>query len=99
MMDLIIKESFILNRPTISMKDAFDSRKQVPKYRKRWDVAKKVVIQNNGKAKKILTCGVGPDEYNRILSYLNAKQNWDTLQTSHEFTSVVKKSKIGNLNQ
>nr|XP_010322045.1 uncharacterized protein LOC101268110 [Solanum lycopersicum] len=59
----------------------------------------KLAIQNNAKAKKILICGIGPDEYNRISSCQDAKAIWETLQTAHEETTQVKKSKIDNLNR
>ena len=56
-------------------------------------------MQNNAKAKKILICGIGPDEYNRILSCQDAKAIWETLQTVHEGTTQVKMSKIDSLNR
>ncbi|XP_049391431.1 uncharacterized protein LOC125855769 [Solanum stenotomum] len=72
----------------------------VPKERKEWDVANKLAIQNNVKAKKILICGIGLlDEYNRISSCEDEKSIWETLHTAHEGTTQVKKSKIDNLNR
>ena len=56
-------------------------------------------MQNNAKAKKILICGIGPDEYNRISSCQGAKAIWETLQTVHEGTTQVKMSKIDSLNR
>ena len=47
----------------------------------------------------MLTCGIGPDEYNRISSCQDAKSIWKILQTAHEGTTQVKKSKIDNLNR
>ena len=38
--------------------------------------------------------GIGQDEYNRISSCQDAKAIWETLQTAHEGTTQVKKSKI-----
>ncbi|XP_047264086.1 uncharacterized protein LOC124896565 [Capsicum annuum] len=49
--------------------------------------------------KKILICGIGLDEYNRISSCATAKEIWDTLQEVHEGTSQVKKSNIDVLNR
>ncbi|XP_069152877.1 uncharacterized protein [Solanum lycopersicum] len=43
--------------------------------------------------------GIGQDEYNRISSCQDAKTIWETLQTAHEGTTQVKKSKIDNLNR
>ncbi|XP_055800421.1 uncharacterized protein LOC129869858 [Solanum dulcamara] len=89
----------ILDGPTILMKTSADGKDQVPKDRKEWDVADKIAIQNNAKARKVLTCGIELDEYNRISSFQDAKQIRDTLQTTHEGTTVVKKAKIDNLNR
>jgi len=69
------------------------------KERKEWDVADKLAIHNNAKDKKILICGIVPNEYNRISACPNAKVNWETPQTTHERTSQVNKSIIDNLNR
>ena len=42
---------------------------------------------------------IGPDEYHRISSCRDAKAIWKTLQTAHEGTTQVMKSKIDNLNK
>ncbi|XP_069151168.1 uncharacterized protein [Solanum lycopersicum] len=89
----------ILDGPTIPMKTATDGITKIPKERKEWNVDDKLAIQNNAKAKKILICGIGPDEYNRISLCQDAKAIWETLQTAHEGTTQVKKSKIDNLNR
>jgi len=104
MMDHLIGENLdlwgvILDGPTIPMKTGTDGVTKIPKERKEWDVADKLAIQNNAKAKKILICGIGPDEYNRISSCQDAKAIWETLQTAHEGTTQVKKSKVDNLNR
>ena len=62
----------VLDGPTILMKNRIDGTTQVPKYRKEWNVTDKLVIQNNAKSRKILICGIGPDEYNRISSCQDA---------------------------
>ncbi|XP_019244387.1 PREDICTED: uncharacterized protein LOC109224256 [Nicotiana attenuata] len=51
----------------------------------------------NFKAKKILVCGIGPDEYNRISACESAKEIWEDLQTAHEGTTQVKQSKTDML--
>ncbi|XP_015075286.1 uncharacterized protein LOC107019248 [Solanum pennellii] len=89
----------ILDGPTIPMKTATDGITKIPKERKEWNAEDKLAIQNNAKANKILICGIGPDEYNRISSCQDAKAIWKTLQTAHEGTTQVKKSKIDNLNR
>ncbi|XP_069144608.1 uncharacterized protein [Solanum lycopersicum] len=81
----------MLDGPTIPMKNGIDGTTQVPKDRKEWNFADKLVIQNNAKAKKILICGIGLDEYNRISSCQDAKAIWETLQTAHEGTTQESK--------
>ena len=81
------------------MKNGINGITQIPKDRKEWNATDKLAIQNNTKAKKILICGIGPDEYNRISSCQDTKAIWKTLQTAHEGTTQVKKSKIDNLNR
>jgi len=66
---------------------------------KEWDTADTLAIQNNAKAKFLLICGIGLDEYNQISSCQDAKSIWETLQIAHEGTTQVKKSKIDNLNK
>ncbi|XP_070002710.1 uncharacterized protein [Nicotiana sylvestris] len=51
----------------------------------------------NFRAKKILVCGIRPDEYNRISACDSAKEIWEALQTAHEGTTQVKQSKIDML--
>ncbi|XP_070017440.1 intracellular protein transport protein USO1-like [Nicotiana sylvestris] len=55
------------------------------------------VVEKNFRAKKILVCGIGPDEYNRISACEIAKEIWEALQTTHEGTTQVKQSKIDML--
>ncbi|XP_049373989.1 uncharacterized protein LOC125839052 [Solanum verrucosum] len=50
--------------------------------------------KKNYKAKKIMVCGIGADEYNIISSCETAKEIWDYLQTAHEGTQRVKESKV-----
>ncbi|XP_069148246.1 uncharacterized protein [Solanum lycopersicum] len=104
MMDNLIGENpdlwiVVLDGPTVPMKKGFDGETMIPKDRKEWNVADKLVIQNNAKAKKILIFGIGPDEYIRISFCQDARAIWETLQTAHEGTTQVKKSKIDNLNR
>ncbi|XP_059274714.1 uncharacterized protein LOC132029484 [Lycium ferocissimum] len=63
-----------------------------PKTRKEYTEADMKGVQKNYKAKKILVCGIGADEYNRISSYTTAKEIWEALQTAHKgttFTSII----------
>ncbi|XP_070050344.1 uncharacterized protein [Nicotiana tomentosiformis] len=49
--------------------------------------------EKNAKAKKLLVCGLGPDEYSRIQRCTTAKEIWNTLQMAHEETPQVKRSR------
>ena len=69
-----------VGRSNHTHEEGIDGTTQVPKDRKEWNAADKLAIQNNSKAKKILICGIGPDEYNRISSCQDEKAIWETLQ-------------------
>lgn len=43
--------------------------------------------------KKVVVCGIGANEYNRISACETAKEIWDYLQTSREGTKWVKELK------
>ncbi|XP_070008138.1 uncharacterized protein [Nicotiana sylvestris] len=68
-----------------------------PKTRKEYNDADMKVVEKNFRAKKILVCGIGPDEYNMISACQFAKEIWEALQTAHEGTTQVKQSKIDML--
>ena len=51
-------------------------------------------MEMNALAIKLLHCGLGPNEHNRIMGCKTAKQIWDLLEVTHEGTSKVKRSKI-----
>ncbi|XP_070020513.1 structural maintenance of chromosomes protein 3-like [Nicotiana sylvestris] len=68
-----------------------------PKDRKEYSDIDRKAIEKNYRAKKILVCGIGPDEYNRVSACDTAKKIWETLQTAHEGTTQVKQSKIDML--
>ncbi|XP_075108818.1 uncharacterized protein LOC142180671 [Nicotiana tabacum] len=69
----------------------------LPKTRKEYTDADKKAVEKNFRAKKILVCGIGPDEYNRISAYETAEEIREALQTAHEGTTQVKQSKIDML--
>ncbi|GAV91418.1 LOW QUALITY PROTEIN: UBN2 domain-containing protein, partial [Cephalotus follicularis] len=54
------------------------------------------MLQLNSKAKHVLFCAVGPNEFNRISSCDSAKEVWDLLEVT-EGTNQVKESKISML--
>ncbi|GAV57970.1 zf-CCHC domain-containing protein/DUF4219 domain-containing protein/UBN2 domain-containing protein, partial [Cephalotus follicularis] len=55
------------------------------------------MLQLNSKAKHVLFCAVGPNEFNRISSCDSAKEMWDFLEVTYEGTNQVKESKISML--
>ncbi|GAV86464.1 DUF4219 domain-containing protein/UBN2 domain-containing protein, partial [Cephalotus follicularis] len=55
------------------------------------------MLQLNSKAKHVLFCTVGPNEFNRISSCDSAKEMWDLLEVTYEGTNQVKESKISML--
>ncbi|XP_070020081.1 uncharacterized protein [Nicotiana sylvestris] len=87
----------ICDGPHIPMKKVGDSRVMVPKTIKEYSDTDRKVVEKNFRAKKILVCGIGPDEYNRISTCQSAKEIWEALQTAHEGTTQVKQSKIDML--
>ncbi|XP_070026727.1 uncharacterized protein [Nicotiana sylvestris] len=69
----------------------------VPKGRREYNDIDRKAVEKNYHAKKILMCGIGPDEYNRVSACDTAKEIWEVLQTTHEGTTQVKQSKIDML--
>ncbi|GAV85099.1 zf-CCHC domain-containing protein/DUF4219 domain-containing protein/UBN2 domain-containing protein, partial [Cephalotus follicularis] len=55
------------------------------------------MLQLNSKAKHVLFCAVGPNDFNRISSCDSAKEMWDLLEVTYEGTNQVKESKISML--
>ncbi|GAV78877.1 UBN2 domain-containing protein, partial [Cephalotus follicularis] len=55
------------------------------------------MLQLHSKAKHVLFCAVGPNEFNRISSCDSAKEMWDLLEVTYEGTNQVKESKISML--
>nr|XP_009763232.1 PREDICTED: uncharacterized protein LOC104215178 [Nicotiana sylvestris] len=64
---------------------------------KEYTEADKKPVEKNFRAKKILECGIGREEYNRISTYDTAKEVWEALQKAHEGTTQVKQFKIDML--
>ncbi|XP_070025525.1 uncharacterized protein [Nicotiana sylvestris] len=54
---------------------------------KEYTDANKKAVEKNFRAKKILVCRIGPEEYNRISAYDTAEEIWEALQTTHEGTT------------
>ncbi|XP_033516899.1 uncharacterized protein [Nicotiana tomentosiformis] len=79
MHDFIINEDsklwdVICDGPFVPMKVFGEGTKTVPKKRKEYNGADRKVVEKNFKAKKIIVCGIGPDEYNRISACESAKE-------------------------
>ncbi|XP_070010838.1 uncharacterized protein [Nicotiana sylvestris] len=87
----------ICDGPHVPMKKLRETGPMVPKDRKEYSDVDRKAVEKNYRAKKILVCGIGPDEYNRVSSCDSAKEIWKVLQTSHEGTTQVKQSKIDML--
>ncbi|XP_019237318.1 PREDICTED: uncharacterized protein LOC109217516 [Nicotiana attenuata] len=87
----------VCDGPFVPMKAVGEGTRTVPKTRKEYNGADRKAIVKNFKVKKILECGIGPDEYNRILACESANKMWEALQTAHEGTTQVKQSKIDML--
>ncbi|XP_075078132.1 uncharacterized protein LOC142164285 [Nicotiana tabacum] len=87
----------ICDGPFVPMKTGGEGIVTVPKIRKEYNDADRKAIENNFRENKILVCGIGPDEYNRISACQSAKEIWEALQTAHEGTTQVKQSKIDML--
>ncbi|XP_069148265.1 uncharacterized protein [Solanum lycopersicum] len=69
----------------------------VPKPRQKYDEADRKNIEKGYKAKTLLVCGIGPDEFNKVSACESAKEIWDCLKTAHEGTEQVKESMIDML--
>ncbi|XP_075096473.1 uncharacterized protein LOC142174554 [Nicotiana tabacum] len=102
MHDFIIAEDselwdVICDGPYVPTKKVGDLAMTVPKMRKEYNNADRKAVEKKFRAKKILVCGIGPDEYNRISACQSAKEIWEALQTAHEGTTQVKQSKFDML--
>ncbi|XP_069145960.1 uncharacterized protein [Solanum lycopersicum] len=89
----------VLDGPFVPMMEEKDGEKTitVPKPKQKYDEVDRKKIEKGFKAKTLLVCGIGPDEYNRVSACESAKEIWDCLKTAHEGTEQVKESKIDML--
>lgn len=69
------------------------------KPRSAWDNEDKRKVQYDLKAKNIITSALGMDEFFRISNCKTAKEMWETLETTHEGTDEVKRSRLNTLSQ
>ncbi|XP_075087588.1 uncharacterized protein LOC142169601 [Nicotiana tabacum] len=84
----------IVNKGSLTPTKQNAQNKTVPKDLSEFVATNFRMMEKNAKAKKLLICRLGPDEYNRIFACSNAKKIWDALQTAHERTNQVKRSRI-----
>ncbi|XP_009793006.1 uncharacterized protein LOC142178592 [Nicotiana tabacum] len=87
----------ICDRPFVPTKNLGDPAVTISKKRKEFSDADRRAIEKNFRAKKMLVCGIGPDEYNRISACQSAKEIRETLQTTRDRITQVKQSKIDML--
>ncbi|XP_070035645.1 uncharacterized protein [Nicotiana tomentosiformis] len=87
----------IFDGPYVQTKKVGEPVVMVPKTRKEYNDADRKAAEKNFRAKKILVCGIGSGEYNRISACQSAKEIWEALRTTHEGTTQVKQSKIDML--
>ena len=79
--------------PTSEVKDGEITR-VIPKTRQQYSEVDRKKIEKFYKAKKLLVCGIGAGEFNRISACELAKEIWDYLKTAHAGTKQVKESEI-----
>ncbi|XP_075099480.1 uncharacterized protein LOC142176251 [Nicotiana tabacum] len=77
----------ICDEPFVPTKNLGDPAVAIPKTRKELNDDDRKAIEKNFRAKKILVCGIGPDEYSRISACQSVKEIWEALQTAHEGTT------------
>ncbi|XP_070014914.1 uncharacterized protein [Nicotiana sylvestris] len=67
----------ICDGPHVPMKKLEETGPMVPKGRKEYNDIDRKAVEKNYRAKKILMCGIGPDEYNRVSACDTAKEIWE----------------------
>ncbi|XP_077219750.1 uncharacterized protein LOC143853940 [Tasmannia lanceolata] len=65
--------------------------------RSKWSAAQKKRAALNAKGVNTIFCALSLDEFNRVSICKTAKEIWTILETTHEGTSPVKKSKVNLL--
>ncbi|XP_069155736.1 uncharacterized protein [Solanum lycopersicum] len=91
----------VLDGPFIPIMEEKDGEKTslVPKPRQKYDEADRKKIEKDYKAKTLLVCGIGPDEFNRVSACKSAKEFWDCLKTAHEGTEQSRNQRLACLPQ
>ncbi|XP_077242502.1 uncharacterized protein LOC143883016 [Tasmannia lanceolata] len=65
--------------------------------RKNWIAADKKRASLDAKGVTLLFCALSPEEFNRVSNCKTAREIWTTLETTHDGTTQVKKSKVNML--
>ncbi|XP_070020787.1 uncharacterized protein LOC142181037 [Nicotiana tabacum] len=86
----------ICDGPFVPTKNLGDPAVDIPKMRKEFNDVDRKAIKNNFRAKKILVCGISPDECNRISTCQSTKEIWEALQIAHEGTTQTRFTSIIN---
>ncbi|GAV80928.1 UBN2 domain-containing protein [Cephalotus follicularis] len=71
-----------------------ENGEQIPKPRSSYNDEDRRTVQMNAKAKHIIICAMNSSEFNRVSSYVSAKEMWDKLEVTYEGTNQVKEAKI-----
>ncbi|XP_070007894.1 uncharacterized protein [Nicotiana sylvestris] len=88
---------FICDGLHVPIKKLEEIGPMVPEGRKDYNNIDKKPVEKDYRAKKILMCDIGPNEYNIVSACDTGKEIWEALQTAHEGTIQVKQSKIDML--
>ena len=88
--DIILDGLFI---PSYKVKDG-EINWVIPKTRQQYTEADIKNFEKPYKEKKLLVCGIGAEEYNRVSPCESAKEIWDCFRTNHEGTEKLKESNI-----
>ncbi|GAV90500.1 zf-CCHC domain-containing protein/UBN2 domain-containing protein [Cephalotus follicularis] len=74
-----------------------ENGEKLPKPRTRYNNEDRKKVQMNAKAKHIIICAINFNEFNRVSSFMSAKEMWDRLEVTYEGTNQVKEMKINML--
>ncbi|GMI71679.1 hypothetical protein HRI_000837200 [Hibiscus trionum] len=80
--------------PFIPMKRECEGR-LVPEVKAKMTEDDRRMMQVNDKALHVIFCELGLDIYSKVSSIENAKEVWDTLETTYEGTSDINETKSG----
>ncbi|XP_070002401.1 uncharacterized protein LOC142165982 [Nicotiana tabacum] len=84
----------IVNQGPLTSTKQDGQNETVPKDPSKFVAAVFGIMEKNAKSKKILISGLGPDKNNRISTCSNTKDICHALQTTHERTNQMKRSRI-----